>query len=77
MGSWLKNNRKNVNEWTFVKKKVFEKRFYTRGTVRCIRIWRLAKIPTPYHDWLTSFNKEKGQSSELDRRERGFARLSL
>ena len=32
------------------------KRFYTRGTLRNIRISRLAKISTFYHDWLRSLN---------------------
>ena len=27
------------------------KRFYTRGTLRGMRISRFAKIPTLYHDW--------------------------
>ena len=33
-----------------------KKRFYTRGTLRGIRISRLAKIPTLYRDWLRSLN---------------------
>ena len=33
-----------------------EKRFYTRGTSRSIRIPRLAEIPTLYRNWLRSFN---------------------
>ena len=36
-----------------------QKRFYTRGTLRCIRFSRFAKIPTIYRDWL-NFNYEKG-----------------
>ena len=31
---------------------VTQKRFYTRGTLRGIRISRLAKIPTLVRDWL-------------------------
>ena len=33
-----------------------KKRFDTRGTLRGIRISRLAKIPTIYRDWLRSLN---------------------
>ena len=33
-----------------------QKRFFTRGTLRSIRISRLAKIPTLYHDWLRYLN---------------------
>jgi hypothetical protein len=46
-----------------------EKRFYTRGTLRSIRISRLAKIPTLYRDWLRSLKKEKGQLFELHRKD--------
>ena len=34
----------------------YTKRFYTRGTIRGIRISRLAKIPNLYRDWLSSLN---------------------
>ena len=34
-----------------------QKRFYTRGTFKSIRILRLAKIPPLYHDWLRSLRK--------------------
>ena len=33
------------------------KRFYTRGTLRGIRISQLAKIPFIYRDWLRTLNK--------------------
>ena len=33
-----------------------QKRFYTRGTLRGIRISRMAKIITLYRDWLRSLN---------------------
>ena len=35
---------------------VNQKRFYTRGTLKGIRISRLAKIPNLYPDWLRSIN---------------------
>ena len=35
---------------------VKEKRFYTRETIRGIRISLFAKIPTLYHDWPISLN---------------------
>ena len=53
-----------------------QKRFYTRGTLRSIRISLLAKIPTLHRDWLRSSNSEKGYLFELHRREGGFERLS-
>ena len=34
-----------------------QKRFYTRGTLRSIRISQLTKIPTLYRDWLSSLNE--------------------
>ena len=37
-----------------------QKRFYSRGTLRSIRISRLAKIPTLYRDWLGSLNLKEG-----------------
>ena len=40
---------------------VYEKRFYTRGTLKSIRISRLAKTPTLYYRyWLKSLILEKG-----------------
>ena len=59
------------------KKDLNEMRFYTRGTLRGIRISRLAKIPTIYRDWLIYLNKRKGYSFELHRREGRFERHSL
>ena len=38
-----------------------QKRLYTRGTLRSIRIPRLAKIPTLCLDWLRSLKKEMGR----------------
>ena len=52
----------------------WQKRFYTRGTIRGIRISRLAKIPPLYQDWLRSLNREEGQLFELHRG--GFERHS-
>ena len=50
-------------------------RFYTRGTLRSIRISILAKIQTLYRDWLRSLNPEKGYLFDLHRREGwGFER---
>ena len=40
-----------------------------RGTLRSIRITRLAKITIIYRDWLRSFKLEKGQLFKLHRRE--------
>ena len=37
-----------------------QKRFYTRGTLRSIRISGLAKITTLYRDWLKSLMKKSG-----------------
>ena len=39
--------------------KLIQKRFYTRGTLRRIRIPRLAKIPTLYRNWLRSLKQKR------------------
>ena len=39
--------------------KLYEKRFYIRGTLRSIRSSPLSKIPTLYRDWLRSLNKKR------------------
>ena len=41
--------------WRIIK----QKRFYTRGILRGIRISRLAIIPSLYHDWLRYLSYEK------------------
>ena len=57
---------------------IFQKRFYTRGTLKSLRISRLAKIPTLYRNHrLRSLNEEKGLLFELHRKEGGFERHSL
>ena len=38
-----------------------KREFYTRGTLRIIRIPRLAKISTPYRDW-NPWNKKRVNS---------------
>ena len=35
---------------------IYAKGFYTRGTLRSVRISRLAKIPIAYRNWLNSLN---------------------
>ena len=45
------------NFWMhFIMLRSKEKRFYTGGTVRGVRISRLAEIPTLYYDLLKSLN---------------------
>ena len=38
--------------YAFIRPQSIQKSFYTRGTLRSIRIPRLTKIPTLYHNWL-------------------------
>ena len=51
-------------QWFFIgkdtegNKSVSKKRFYTKETIRGIRISWLAEIPPLFYDWLLSFNKE-------------------
>ena len=49
-----------------------QKRFYTRGPLRGIRISLLAKIPTLDRDWLISLDYGRGKLFELHRMEGGF-----
>ena len=46
-----------------------QKRFYTRRTLRSIRILRLAKIPTLCREWLRYLKQERGYLIELHRRD--------
>ena len=54
-----------------------QKRFYTRGTLRGIRISQLAWIPTFYHVWLRSLNLEMGEFLEFPRIEGEFELHSM
>ena len=51
-------SRAFMNHRTVVK--TYQRRFYIRGTLRSLRIVRLAKITILYRDWLRSLNSEKG-----------------
>ena len=54
-----------------------QKIFYTRETLRGIKISRLAKIPNLYRDWMIFLNLENFHLFELHRRKGGFERHSL
>ena len=55
----------------------WQKRFYTRGTLKNIRVSRSAKIPILYRDWLRSLNEEKGLIISVEKNEGRFERHSL
>ena len=42
-----------------------QKRFYTRGKLRGIRKFQVAKIPTFYGDWLFEMHKGKGGVKDI------------
>ena len=52
--------RWNIHVHSLISNPLFlQKRFYTRGTLRSIRITRLAKIATLYCEWLRSLKKKR------------------